>query len=214
MALIRGAMLAEQQVKIQDTYTPYVGVPSAGTLFLLNGIPQYNSAGGVSPNPYERLGDRVVNDKLLLRYGVASPGGLTGDSFNAIRVIVFWWANNLASASGPIPADVLEYVGIAQAPYSPTKYTSTLGMRGSRPQLTVVHDETYALSSSGPMMQVTSLTFPLNGRAVNYVPGSSPSGGLVSILGDALFLLAITDSASPPDAQIAFTARLSYRDAQ
>jgi len=214
MALIRSAMLAEQQVKVQDTQTPYVGVPSAGTLFLLNGIPQYNSAGGVSPNPYERLGDRVVNDKLYLRYGVANPTGLAADSYNACRVIVFWWANNLANASGPIPADVLEYVGIAQAPYSPLKYTSTLGMRGSRPQLTVLHDETYALSTSGPAMQVASLTFPLNGRAVNYVPGSAPSGGLAAILGDALFLLVITDSASPPDADFAFAARLSYRDAQ
>jgi len=207
-------MLMEQQIKFQDTVSGTAPIDQTGTLFLLNGIPQFNASSGGAPDPVTRLADRVVNDKLYLRLNCSAGPTLTGDAYNTVRVIVFWWANNRLQAAGtPASSDVLEYTGIVDAPNSPYKYETTLGQSGARAQVSVILDETFALSAAGPSNLSASYLLDLNGRAVQYA-GVPPAGGQVNIEGDALFLLAISDSLSPPDPNICFVARLTFRDAQ
>jgi hypothetical protein len=208
-ALVKSVVRRDQQPQYFDVTTSgYFTVSDSGGIAFLNIVPQFTAAGGTVPLPSERLGYRILQEKLDLRFVAACPGGLTGDLFNVLRCIVGWWADNEGGA--PSIANILEYTGPAGVT-SPYAYDNMLNRRGSGPKLRILYDETFALSASGPTVLSSSVVIPLDDHATNF--NNQPSVP-TSVVGDLLFIAYISDSASPPDANAAYTARLVFRNAQ
>lgn len=176
-----------EELKYLDVNIPSTSVDFSGEGFALSDIPQ--GATGLS-----RVGDECMLKRCEIDFCIK-----LGTSPNQLRVIVYQWTQ-MSDASHPVPADIIENLGSAIAPYQPYQFNN-------RKKIHVLRDKRYILETAGPT--VISDRFVIKSGLRQHMVFSQ---GSTTLKQNGLFLLAISDDGAVTYPTIFGTSRVWFTD--
>lgn len=188
VATVRRMISRTEELKYFDVNIPSTSVDFNGEGFALSDIPQGST--GLS-----RVGDECFLKRLEVDFCIQ-----LGTSPNQLRVIVYQWVQ-MSDASHPVPADIIENLGSAIAPYQPYQFTN-------RKKINVLRDKRYVLETAGPT--VISDRFVIKSGLRQRMIFST---GSTTLKQNGLFMLAISDDGAVTYPKIFGTSRVIFSDA-
>jgi len=178
-------------------------ITSAGQVYnVLTGITRGSAAYG------NVIGNTIVMKGFEFRYniiGCQTNVWVPADSYNCTRVLLFQWF----PATTPGPADVLQYITLAETPFSPIS-------ANAYPKMKVLYDSlhtTYATNTeAGNWVSSTAVSKKV------WIPGSKmkpikfTSTGSLGFAENQVYLGYFGDSGTSPHPITAFTGRSHFYD--
>lgn len=188
-----------QKVLHKDIETKYWDQGSAGQSFTFNAVINDISAVPQGTTDTSRIGDQFEIRGIHLRYEYFMVAA--NDFTNVCRMIIFQYMQSDQSAGTPVPAEVLQTLGVADAPMSPY-------MNDERPVIKVLYDKTHCISSNGPAVVVAkkNVNIKFARKKVQYTAAGTTGT-------NKIFMLLVSDSNSANLPTARWRTRLLFDDA-